>query len=282
MQPKSIKTVIYANQFQMGELLIRQPLPSAQESYFDPFILLHHGHVTFENGTDLKKAGVGPHPHRGFSPVTFVFKGGTHHRDSRGNDSEIYEGGTQWMHAGMGIMHSERPLADELEIIQLWINSPAKNKMDIPHYYPLKKEDTPLVTSTDGLLSWQVVSGTIKGVSGKIPSLTPIDSAMLHFKKGGLDTIQTNNSFNTCLYILKGSLKLNGKTINALHLVTFENDGDAITIECEEEGYALFLSGSPIAEKIETHGPFVMNTSTQIMEAYRDYQMGKMGLLIED
>ena len=122
---------------------MRQPLPSNEIDYLDPFILLHHGHIIFDEHTNLSHAGVGPHPHRGFSPVTFVFKGGSNHRDSRGNNNVIYAGGAQWMNAGMGVIHSERPPADiheiggRQEIIQLWINTPAKHKMDQPEYFPV-------------------------------------------------------------------------------------------------------------------------------------------------
>ena len=132
MNNRSIHQIIPARQFNMGDLKVRQPLPSLHLDYLDPFILLHHVHTVFDDDIPLRLSGVGPHPHRGFSPVTFVFKGGTHHRDSRENKEKVSEGGTQWMHAGMGIVHSERPLEHEMEIVQLSNNNPAKNKKDQP------------------------------------------------------------------------------------------------------------------------------------------------------
>src|SRR4030095_15893721 len=112
MKSRTIKHTLYARQFDMGGMPIRQPFPSAEAEQVDPFLLLHHAEVKVPGHTPVEKSGVGPHPHRGFSPVTFIFKGGVHHRDSRGNNNAVYAGGTQWMNAGMGIIHSERPPAD--------------------------------------------------------------------------------------------------------------------------------------------------------------------------
>jgi redox-sensitive bicupin YhaK (pirin superfamily) len=152
MKTRTIETIAYGQQMDMGGFPIRQALPSSKADMLDPFLLLHHANIKVAENVDVKNAGVGPHPHRGFSPVTFIFKGGVHHRDSRGNSHIVYEGGTQWMNAGMGVIHSERPPVDihELggvqELIQLWINTPAANKMEVPAYIPVTKEDTPVVT----------------------------------------------------------------------------------------------------------------------------------------
>ena len=131
MKTRTVSRILYAQPVDMGGLPIRQPLPTQRVEQIDPFLLLHHADVKVPTHLEPDHAGVGPHPHRGFSPVTFIFKGGVHHRDSRGNDSVIYAGGAQWMNAGMGVIHSERPPHDiheiggKQEIIQLWINTPA-------------------------------------------------------------------------------------------------------------------------------------------------------------
>ena len=104
--------MLYADKVDMGGFPVRQPLPTQQVNQIDPFLLLHHADVKAPSHIEPDHAGIGPHPHRGFSPVTFIFKGGVHHRDSRGNNSTIYAGGAQWMNAGMGILHSERPPHD--------------------------------------------------------------------------------------------------------------------------------------------------------------------------
>ena len=140
-----------AYEVMMGDHPLKQPLPTQSVDQIDPFLLIHHHANHMPAGTDRWNAGVGPHPHRGFSPVTFMWSGGVHHRDSRGNNSVVDDGGVQWMDAGLGIIHSERPpakLAEEggmQEIIQIWINTPSARKMDEPNYIPLQKDEMPKV-----------------------------------------------------------------------------------------------------------------------------------------
>lgn len=289
MKTRTVSRLLYAHPMDMGGLPIRQPLPTQQVEQIDPFLLLHHADVKAPKHVNPDHAGVGPHPHRGFSPVTFIFKGGVHHRDSRGNDSTIYAGGAQWMNAGMGIMHSERPPDDiheiggRQEIIQLWINTPAEHKMDQPAYYPLSAEEAPAIKSEDGKVNGRVFSGEVLGVKGPIPSHTIVNSATLEFKKGGKISIPIPESHNAFIYLLDGKLTVAGfGMVEGLHLVHFKNDGAGIELEALEDTRVLLLSGEPINEKVVSHGPFVMNTQTEIMEAMRDYQMGKMGILIED
>jgi redox-sensitive bicupin YhaK (pirin superfamily) len=279
---RTINKIIPARMQNMGELKVRQPLPSAELEYLDPFVLLHHGHMFTDPNDDMKKAGVGPHPHKGFAPVTFLFKGSVNHRDSRGNNKSVSAGGTQWMHAGMGIIHSERPTDTEQELIQMWINSPAKNKNDQPYYHPLTKEETPSYKSEDGKIIVNVVTGELGGTKGPIPTLSPINSATIYALKGGKITINIPKTHNAFLYLLDGVLKVEGKEITGKNFIEFKNDGDNISFEALEDTRALLMSGEPIKEKIVAHGPFVMNTETEIMEAFRDYRMGKMGVLIED
>jgi quercetin 2,3-dioxygenase len=156
MKNRSVSTLLYAQMVDMGGFPVRQPFPTTRINQLDPFLLLHDADIKVPVHTEPTHAGVGPHPHRGFSPVTFIFKGGVHHRDSRGNDSVIYSGGAQWMNAGMGVIHSERPPHDihdiggRQEIIQLWINTPAQHKMDQPTYYPLTAGEAAHNTSEDG------------------------------------------------------------------------------------------------------------------------------------
>lgn len=273
----------------MGGIFLEQPLPAADIDQIDPFILLHHWNKNIEGNDNQKNQGVGPHPHRGFSPVTLIFKGGVHHQDSRGNNSIILEGGTQWMNSGMGIVHSERPtkeLAENggvFEIIQFWVNAPAKNKMDEPSYQPLSKQDTPGFKSEDQKIDIAVVAGEINNVKGPIETNSPLIVLRLTIQKGGKTTIPIPENYNTVLYQLDGSLLINSesKTVTK-DMVWFKNDGNLLSIEAIEDTRAIILAGEPINEEITTYGPFVMNTQTEIMEAMRDYQMGKMGVLIEN
>lgn len=289
MKHRSVSRLLYAHKVDMGGFPVRQPLPSQQVDQIDPFLLLHHADIKAPVHVDPDDAGVGPHPHRGFSPVTFIFKGGVHHRDSRGNDSTIYAGGAQWMNAGMGIIHSERPphniheLGGRQEIIQLWINTPAKNKMDQPVYVPLAAEAAPSFSNEDGTVKGKVFSGEVMGVKGPIPSHTVVNAATLELKKSGTISIPLPANHNALIYLLDGKLNVEGfGLVDGLHIAQFNNDGDGIAFEAKEDTRVLFLSGEPLNEKVVSHGPFVMNSQTQIMEAMRDYQMGKMGVLIEE
>lgn len=289
MKARSVSRLLYAQAMDMGGLPIRQPLPTQQVEQIDPFLLLHHANVKAPQHVKPGHAGVGPHPHRGFSPVTFIFQGGVHHRDSRGNDSTIYAGGAQWMNAGMGIIHSERPphdihaLGGRQEIIQLWINTPAQHKMDQPAYYPVSSEEAPVFSDDDGRVTGKVFSGELMGIKGPIPSHTEVNAATLLIKQEGKTSILLPPDHNAFIYLLDGKLRVDGfGLVEELHLIHFKNDGEGIVLEGLEDTRILLMSGKPLDEKVVSYGPFVMNTQTEIMEAMRDYQTGKMGILIEE
>lgn len=289
MKTRTVSSILYAHMIDMGGLPVRQPLPTQRVEQIDPFILLHHADIKVPTHLDPDHAGVGPHPHRGFSPVTFIFKGGVHHRDSRGNDSVIYAGGAQWMNAGMGVIHSERPPHDieaiggRQEIIQLWINTPSEHKMDQPAYFPLSAEEAPGKLSEDGKVKVKVFSGEILDLKGPIPSHTEVNAATLEFKKGGKISIPLPAHHNALMYLLDGKLTVDGfGLVDGLNVVHFKNDGEGISAEALDDTRVLLLSGAPLDEEVVSYGPFVMNTQTQIMEAMRDYQKGKMGVLIEE
>lgn len=285
---RTIQQIAFAQQMDMGGFPIRQPLPSRLISMLDPFLLLHHAILEVPQENDPKHSGVGPHPHRGFSPVTFIYRGGVHHRDSRGNDNVVYAGGTQWMNAGMGVIHSERPPADihekggVQELVQLWINSPAKNKMDQPVYFPLTAEKTPVVVSDDQKTSIQVISGELNGIKGPIPALSPVNMFNVRIRKGGSYFIPFSRSHNAFIYVTDGQVQVgNAEEIEAFYMAAFNTDGDGIELNALEDSVVLVGTGEPLKEPVVSHGPFVMNNETQIMEAFRDYQLGKMGVLIE-
>lgn len=289
MKNRSVSRLLYAHMVDMGGIPVRQPLPAQQVDQFDPFLLLHHARLQAPRHVDPRHAGIGPHPHRGFSPVTFIFKGGVHHRDSRGNDSVIYEGGAQWMNAGRGIIHSERPPADIherggiQELIQLWINTPAQHKMDQPMYFPVSAEEVPEIQTPDNRVTIRLFAGELLDKKGPVPSQIEVIAATLFFDLSGKVQIPLPPHHNVMLYLLDGEVNIGdyGKT-EGLHLVLFNNDGDGLMIEGVQPTRALLLSGKPLNEEVVSYGPFVMNTQTQILEAMRDYQMGRMGVLIED
>jgi len=286
---KSVKQIIKSEKVNMGGIILDQPLPNKYMEQIDPFLLIHHWDDELKGDKHQKETGVGPHPHRGFSPVTLIFKGGVHHRDSRGNNSIVTKGGTQWMFAGRGITHSERPLKElaenggTLEFIQFWVNVPAKNKMGQPFYKAISKEDTPIYFSEDKKVEVAVVSGEINGVKGKVDTFTPINTLRFNFLKDGEIEFDIPKEHNTLFYLLKGKIHINDEQeINSKDLIHFNNDDSKIKFTAKENGYGILLSGTPIGEDVESYGPFVMNTQTEIMEALRDAQTGKMGVLIEE
>jgi len=288
MKSRTVSHLLYAQAFDMGGLPIRQPFPTQNVQQFDPFLLLHHADVKVPTHIEPDHAGVGPHPHRGFSPVTFIFKGGVHHRDSRGNDSVIYAGGAQWMNAGRGVIHSERPPKDihdiggRQEIIQLWINSPASRKMDLPAYFPAAAEDVPAKVMDDNI-ELRVFSGELLGLKGIIPATSEVNAATISMQKANKIEIPIPSTHNTFIYLLDGKITIDGYgLVEGMHAVLFKQDGEGIAFQALEPTRILVMSGLPLDEKVVSHGPFVMTTQTEILEAMRDYQMGKMGVLIEE
>lgn len=289
MKNRTVSTLLYGQIVDMGGMPVRQPLPTNKVQNIDPFLLLHHANIKVPTHLDPDHGGVGPHPHRGFSPVTFIFQGGVHHRDSRGNDSVIYEGGAQWMNAGRGVIHSERPPHDiherggRQEIIQLWINTPAQHKMDEPAYFPVAADEAPSKIFDDGNVSMSVFAGEVEGLKGPIPIYTEVNAATLKFKKDGRISLRLPETHQAFIYLLDGRIKVDGFGMVEEHrVVVFQQDGEGVMLEALEDTRVLLLSGAPLNESIASHGPFVMNTTTEILEAMRDYQMGKMGVLIEE
>jgi len=288
MKNRSVSSLAYAQMVDMGGMPVRQPFPTSRIQQIDPFLLLHHANIKVPTHLEPDHAGVGPHPHRGFSPVTFIFEGGVHHRDSRGNDNVVYAGGAQWMNAGMGVIHSERPpkdiqeLGGRQEIIQLWINTPAAHKMDQPQYFPVAAENVPTYRDTNGLVTVRIFAGELLELKGLIPSHTEVNAATLEIKKGGSVAIPIPQAHNSFLYLLDGKLVVDGfGIVEGHHAVLFNNDGDEVAFTALADTRALLMTGKPLNEKVVSHGPFVMNTQTQVLEAMRDYQIGKMGMLIE-
>jgi redox-sensitive bicupin YhaK (pirin superfamily) len=285
---RTIKSILYATPMDMGGLPIRQPFPSHKAEQIDPFLLLHHAEVKVPSHKPAMQSGVGPHPHRGFSPVSFIFKGGVHHRDSRGNNNVVYAGGTQWMNAGMGMIHSERPPDDIHEIggvqelIQLWVNTPAKHKMDQPSYQPLTSEETPEIISHDGLTRIKIIAGNLEGVKGPIHTLSYVNTFTVKMKKGAEYFFTFPSTHNAFIYLMEGKLAIGtGDELDAKYVASFNLDGDGFNVKALDDAQFFIGTGEPLNEPLASHGPFVMNTQTEIMEAIRDYQLGKMGVLIE-
>lgn len=286
---RKVRFLIPAYDIDMGGIPLKQALPTNNVQQVDPFLLLHHAEFTFTSDAPALHQGIGPHPHRGFSPVTFVVEGEVHHRDSRGNNQVAKKGEVQWMHTGRGIIHSERPsqkLADKngkQEIIQLWINTPAAKKMQEPLYQYLPEKLIPVFNSDDNLVNNKVVAGNYKDLHGKIKTESELLIIWANAENGGTETYTVPELLNAMLYVIRGNLRISGYgKVEEKCLVVFDNSGDKVEISSISDAQFLLLAGTPIVEEVVQQGPFVMNTTTQILEAMRDYRMGKMGILIEE
>jgi redox-sensitive bicupin YhaK (pirin superfamily) len=284
---KSVEKLVGSPLVNMGPIKLRQPIPTDGIDQVDPFLLLHHygpyAISEFNNPFDL-----GPHPHRGFEPITLLFKGEQLHRDSLGNEMIVKAGDVQWTTAGRGVIHAEGPTKEfvkkggELEGIQLWLNLAAKDKMIPPAYQHLKSEDIPVVENKDKTIVLKVVAGEQEGAKGLIKTLSPVNVFTVKATSKGSMKVQIPNTHKPLIYLLDGEIIVNGEhnlKKGAVQMVTFQQDGDAIHFEAITDSNLLILSGEPINEKVTSYGPYVMNTQTEIMEAMRDYQQGKMGYL---
>lgn len=287
MKLNTVKTIGPSDFVNMGPIQLRQPIPTKDIEQIDPFVLLHHyGPYAIDyrnNPFDL-----GPHPHRGFEPITFLIQGEQLHRDSLGNESVVKAGDVQWTTAGRGIIHAEGPTKEfvekggTLEGIQLWLNLPASKKMIQPNYQHVKHEDFNVVRSKDGKIEIRVVAGNFEGKSGKISTQTEVNAYIIDAEEGGKYSISVENTHQIVLYLLSGSVTINDEVDliqDKNQILEFNQDGNQFSIESKAKSKLLFLSGEPINEKVKTYGPYVMNTQSEIMEAMRDYQMGKMGFL---
>jgi len=285
-----LKTINYtgtSDYVQMGPVKLKQPLPTDSLDAVDPFVLLHHygpyAINAFNNPFDL-----GPHPHRGFEPITFLLQGEQKHRDSLGNESIVKGGDVQWTTAGRGIIHAEGPTKEfvekggTLEGIQLWLNLPANKKMIPAKYQHVKSDEFRIVRSDDKKIETKIVAGELEDTYGKIATETPVNAWMIHAEEGGETFFNVPVEHQSMLYLISGDVLINNSyplKNKEDQLLTFNQDGDGFQIKANQSSTMLFLSGKPFHEKVTSWGPYVMNTQTEIMEALRDYQQGKMGYL---
>ena len=277
---RTVKRVHKADYKPIANLITYSPMPTRSLEMVDPFIFLnHHGPQNY--GPDNSGLPFGPHPHRGMETVTIIISGDIAHKDSAGNNSVIESGGVQWMTAGKGLIHAEvsseefKKKGGPLEILQLWVNLPARLKMTEPNYRGLQKDDIPVVQMDEGNVTAQVISGVLKDLPGAFETLTGINLSVLYFKEGGVFRTEVPEEDNILCYVIKGEIKINGERISALYLVEYNNDSDLVHLEAQEESIVLFGHARPFNEPVVFGGPFVMNTKEEIDQAYKDYQSGK-------
>ncbi|MCR9102907.1 MAG: pirin family protein [bacterium] len=287
MKYRSVAAILPSESIEMGQTLVKQPLPTVRVERIDPFLLLHH-FGPYEVTPPFDPLDVGPHPHRGFEPVTFLYQGELRHKDSRGNEGILYSGDVQWMTAGRGIIHSERASRDFLEQggilegIQLWINLPRKDKMVQPDYQNIKSADIPTIEVDGAKVRVKVVAGHYNKTRGPARTRTELMALQVSLAKTGFVQIPLPPGYNVFVYIVNGKVQLNDNwAYEKEHLIQFRLDGAGIALRAEADSEVLLLSGLPINEPVAQWGPYVMNTQTEVMEAMRDYQMGKMGFYTE-
>jgi redox-sensitive bicupin YhaK (pirin superfamily) len=250
-----------------------------------PFLLLDYAGPR-EFPPTKERLGVGEHPHRGFETVTIVYDGEVEHRDSSGGGGRIGPGDVQWMTAASGIVHEEfhgRDFAKRggmFEMVQLWVNLPAKDKLAPPRYQSITNSQIPAVSLPGGQGTIRVIAGEFTGAKGPAKTFTPILVADLRCATNQRIDVPLPDGYTTALVVLKGALRVNGsEEITTAEVGLFDRAGKNISIECVNDATALLLCGEPIDEPIVGQGPFVMNTAQEIRQAMEDYRSGKMGHL---
>lgn len=251
----------------------------------DPFFALgYNADIEFE-AQEIPR-GVGPHPHKGFETVTLAYKGKIAHRDSFGNHGVIGEGDVQWMTAGAGILHEEYHEEEwsqhggTFQMVQIWMNLPAKDRETNPHYQDLLFDKMPKVSLENNGGTVNVVAGEYLGTKGIATTYSPINMFNVYLNKEGKASFTFPNHYNTAILVISGSVKVNdNETFEKDSFILFTNEeGDTFTLEAiTNETLVLILSGAPLNESIAHYGPFVMNTQEQLQKAVEEYQSGKFG-----
>ena len=265
----------------IADLVTYRAIPTQSVEYIDPFLFLnHHGPQVYR--ANNRGLPFGPHPHRGFETVTFILEGDILHKDTGGHESVIEAGGIQWMTAGSGLIHAEissnefKKTGGPLEILQLWVNLPAKHKMTEPRYIGLQQSEIPTVVLADGVTA-HAVSGSWAGTAGAVQPLADVALAWLDVAEGATATLSIAASRNIFFYVVRGSVRVNGTEVFVRELAEFNHNGDELAVEGLTDSVLLLGHAVPFGEPVVSAGPFVMNTEAEIEQAYADYQRGKFG-----
>ncbi|MBB3358474.1 MULTISPECIES: pirin family protein [unclassified Novosphingobium] len=272
-----------AHRDDIGDLVTRRPLPGPALDHLGAFLFLnHHGPQVYPSPN--RGLPFGPHPHRGFETVTFILTGELTHRDTGGHESTIHAGGVQWMTAGSGLIHAEISSDDfkrrggAVEILQLWVNLPARLKMTAPRYTGVQADGVPVLTEDAGRVRVHLVSGTRGGATGPVASLTGVFMSFAALDAGGTLVAEGLQGRDVFLYVVRGSVAVAGTVAPAFNLVEL-TPGDRLELVAQEDSVILLGHADPIDEPIVSHGPFVMNSVAEIHQAYADFQAGKFGTM---
>ncbi len=251
----------------------------------DPFIMLDYN-SKYDFPASENPKGVGVHPHRGFETVTVAYQGKIAHHDSNGGGGIIGEGDVQWMTAASGVLHKEyheenfSKNGGVFQMVQLWINLPAKDKMSAPKYQAIKNDKITKVQLANNAGEVEVIAGEYKNVKGIASTFSPIHMLNVKLNKGAVANFSYPKEYNTAIVIIEGGIKINNnENAPTDHFVLFENDGENFKIEANEDAVVLVLGGKPLNEPIAARGPFVMNTQKELVQAFDDFNNGKFGYL---
>jgi redox-sensitive bicupin YhaK (pirin superfamily) len=248
-----------------------------------PFLMLDYAAPTrFE--PSAHRRGVGQHPHRGFETVTIVYSGEVEHRDSTGQGGVIGPGDVQWMTAGSGILHEEFHSTDyasrggPFEMVQLWVNLPAKDKLAAPGYQGILDTQIPSVVLPEGVGSVRVIAGEYDGHAGPARTFSPINVWDVRLRAGAVADLPQPEGWTTLLVVLAGTVQVNGEAVlREAQMATLSTTGSGVRIEANGDAKLLLLAGQPIDEPVVGYGPFVMNSQQEIIQAIADFNGGKFG-----
>jgi redox-sensitive bicupin YhaK (pirin superfamily) len=259
-----------------------------QGRHISPFIMLDYaGPAKFTPTTERR--GVGQHPHKGFETVTIVYEGEVEHQDSTGAGGVIGPGDVQWMTAASGILHEEyhspefAKTGGNFEMVQLWVNLPAKDKAAKPGYQTLLDADIPVVDLPDGAGKLRVIAGSFGSAKGPARTFTPINIWDVRLGRDKAVKLDVPEGHTLSVLVLSGAVEIDGRdVVREAQTVILGREGGSITVEAQGGAKLLVLSGEPIDEPVVAHGPFVMNTVGEIKQAMLDFQSGKFGTMRED
>jgi quercetin 2,3-dioxygenase len=251
----------------------------------DPFFLMDYGSKWIVPPSAVPK-GVGVHPHRGFETVTIAYHGSVAHHDSAGNKGVIAEGDVQWMTAAKGILHKEyhekefSKKGGLFQMVQLWVNLPARYKMTAPKYQAIEKNNITKYLLKDGRSRVELIAGEYNGLKGRASTFTPINLFNAILYAGAEAEFSFPEKYNTGLLIIEGEINVNkSQPVTENNFVLFGHKGLDFLIEASKDSTILILSGEPIDEPLASGGPFLMNTESEIKQAYNDYYNGDFGYL---
>ncbi len=264
---------------------VRTVFPTPGVGELSPFLMLDYaGPVRFEPSN--RPRGVEQHPHRGFETVTISYQGSVDHRDSGGNSGTINPGDVQWMTAASGVVHEEKHGKDftakggDFEMVQLWVNLPAAQKMSKPRYRGILSAEIPRVELGPGAYA-RIIAGELNGVHGPAKTSTPVNVFDVRLEANGKADLQLPAGQNSAIVLLRGEIVVNGSATlkGAAHIAPLSPSGEIVALEAKAESLVLVLSGEPIHEPVASYGPFVMNTQAELRQAVEDYQAGRLGRL---